>query len=39
MAMSFSWESVGDGIVLRLEQKKILGTRIIPVEEWTDLSN
>ena len=30
----FVWKNVGDGIALRLEQKKILGTRIIPVDQW-----
>ncbi|MBF0213588.1 MAG: restriction endonuclease [Magnetococcales bacterium] len=30
----FTWEQVDHGIALRLEQKKILGTRIIPVDEW-----
>ncbi|WP_130473002.1 hypothetical protein, partial [Candidatus Magnetaquicoccus inordinatus] len=32
--LKFEWKNVGDGIVLRLEQKKILGTRIIQVAQW-----
>ncbi len=32
----FAWENVGDGMTLRLEQKKILGTRIIPIDQWID---
>ena len=32
----FIWENAGDGIQLRLEQKKVFGTRTTPVDKWVD---
>ncbi|MEO5334535.1 MAG: SNF2-related protein [Magnetococcus sp. YQC-5] len=30
----FVWESLTDGMALRLEQKKVLGVKVIPVDQW-----
>lgn len=32
----FAWEKAEGGILLRLTKKKILGTHLVPVDEWTD---